>query len=90
MKIRGNTLFINLLDVSVRRDFGALNAFNTGNPFFYKFTTWYIGGIRVSKGVNAFTTGNPFFTNLLEVSIGRDLGALNVSSFVFPHSFAGG
>ena len=27
--------------------------------------------------LNVFTTGNPFFfTNLLEVSIGRDLGAL--------------
>ena len=26
--------------------------------------------------VNALTTGNPFFTILLEVSIGRDFGAL--------------
>ena len=31
----------------------------------------------LGRGVELFTTGNPFWgTNLLEVSIGRDLGAL--------------
>ena len=43
--------------------------------------------------INAFTTGNPFFfTNLLEVSTGRDFGALKgvkpyarqFSSAIFP------
>ena len=33
-------------------------------------------GAMVLTRVNAFTTGNPFFTILLEVSIGRDFGAL--------------
>ena len=34
-------------------------------------------GSGALKGLSAFATGNPlFFTNVLKVSIGRDLGAL--------------
>ena len=52
-----------------------------GGQWHYSGRTGTIGNrATIDKLLNAFTTGNPYFsTNLLEVSIGRDLGSEGVS-----------
>ena len=76
---RKREVFFFFSDDTIKR-LRRVNAFTTGNPFFYKFTwSWCREGLWGSKRGNAFTTENPYLgTNLLEVStrIGRDFGAL--------------